>query len=64
MHKEIKEGDLVTYRGNSASLADLKGQSGAVVRVLERTDAWARVEVIFGERRVIVLTENLESKET
>ena len=64
MHKKIKEGDSVTYRGSSASLADLKGQTGIVVRVLERTDAWARVEVIFGERRVIVLTENLESKET
>ena len=64
MHKKIKEGDSVTYRGSSASLADLKGQAGVVVRVLERTDAWARVEVIFGERRVIVLTENLESKET
>ena len=63
MHKKIKEGDWVTYRGSSASLIDLKGKSGEVVRVLERTDAWARVEVIFGERRVIVLTENLELKE-
>ena len=63
MHKKIKEGDWVTYRGNSVSLTDLKGKSGEVVRVLERTDAWTRVEVIFGERRVIVLTENLESKE-
>lgn len=63
MHKKIKEGDQVIYRGDSASLTELKGKSGEVVRVLERTDAWARVEVIFGERRVIVLTENLESKE-
>ena len=63
MHKKIKEGDWVTYRGSSASLIDLKGKSGEVVRVLERTDAWARVEVIFGERRVIVLTENLELRE-
>ena len=63
MHKKISEGDEVIYRGQSASLDDLKGQTGRVTRVLERTDAWARVEVAFGDRRVIVLTENLQRKD-